>query len=378
MRVLLFTGKGGVGKSTLAAATAAHAAASGCRTLLISTDPAHSIPDLIDDAELLDTHLVDITARREASWHVIEQYLERLFVELGVDHVEAEALTNLPAVDDVLALLEVADHLRDVSYDVVVIDAPPTAETMRLLTLPEALATLLRKLGTTRAALARLVVDVPTPRPEVFVALESVIAELVELRALLTGPSTSLRVVTTADAVVLAETRRTVAALTLHGYRIDAVIANRVFTTDGADEWRAAWAERQEKQIALLAQELHGVPVLTAAYAQAEPVGCDELVRFARAVYADRDPSDILGVAPGHRWYPTDAGYEYVIPMPYTERAQVQCSRVDDDLIVEAGTARRAFALPAVLRRCTISHAAWKDGSLHIRFVPNPEVWPQS
>lgn len=376
MRVLVFTGKGGVGKSTLAAASAALAGATGHRTLLISTDAAHSVPDILDDAEGVDTHLVDVTQRRAATWAGIEQYLAKLFVELGVDHVEAEALTNLPAVDDVLALLEVAQRLMDSTYEVAVIDAPPTAETLRLLTLPEALSTLLRKLGTTRSALARLVVNVPAPKPEMLLELESVIDELVALRALLTGPATSIRVVTTADPVVLAETRRTVSALTLHGYRIDAVIANRVFAMDGADEWRGAWAERQEKQVALLAQELPGVPVLTGLYAQSEPVGSDALVRFAHQVYADRDPLDILGVTPGHRWYPTDAGYEYVVPMPYVERAGVRCTRIGDDVVIDAANARRTFALPPVLRRCAISTAAWKDGSLVIRFVPDPTVWP--
>ena len=378
MRVLVFTGKGGVGKSTLAAATAVHAAHTDHRTLLLSADPAHTLPDLIAAREGLDLHLIDVADRRAATWGVIEGYLANLFVELGIDHVEAQALTNLPAVDDVLALLDVAAVVRSDSWDVVVVDAPPTAETMRLLTLPEALATLLRKLGTTRSALARLVIDVPMPRPEVFVALDELMAELMELRALLTGPMTSLRVVTTADQVVLAESRRIVTALTLHGYRIDAVIANRVFNGDGADPWRATWAERQEKQIALLAQELPGVPVLIGVYQEDEPVGDDDLLRFAGSVYHDRDPLDILGVAPGHRWYPTDEGYEYVVPMPYAQRVSVRCSRVDDDLVIETSGAKRTFGLPPVLRRCVITTAAWNQDSLYIRFVPNLELWPST
>lgn len=380
MRVLVFTGKGGVGKSTLAAATAAHSARTGHRTLLISTDAAHSTTDIIDPDVQLEIRLVDVAARRARSWGSIEQYLHDLLAGLGIEHVEAAELTNVPAVDDVLALLEILDAVRSDAFDVVVIDAPPTAETMRFLTLPEAMSTLLGKLTPSVSRLSRLVLDrtldLPLPSAQTYEALGAVIADLAELREILTGPQTSIRLITTADSVVLAETRRTISSLTLHGYHLDCVIANRVFAIDGADEWRAQWAATQEKNVALVSQELAPLPVLVAPYEACEPMGIDSLTDLASRVYSHRDPLAMLGVAPSFHVAPVSGGFDFIIPMPYLERRDVQLARVDEDLVIETPNARRVLTLPSALRRCSIEAATWREGSLYIHFVPHTELWP--
>ena len=218
--------------------------------------------------------------------------------------------------------------------------------------------------------------DIPLPSAQTFDALGAVIADLAELRDILTGPQTSIRLITTADSVVLAETRRTISSLTLHGYHLDCVIANRVFDTDGADEWRAQWGVSQEKNVALVSEELAPLPVLVAPYEACEPVGIDALVGLAARVYTHRDPLAMLGIAPSFHVAPVPGGFDFIIPMPYLERRDVQLARVEEDLVIQTPSARRVLTLPSALQRCSIEAATWRDGSLYIRFVPQTELWP--
>src|SRR5690348_12999252 len=253
MRVLLFTGKGGVGKTTAAAGTAALAARRGLKTLVLSTDAAHSLADALavpagpEPAEVeggLYVQQVDTQRRFEQSWSAVRDYLLTVLDAAGVDALAAEELTVLPGAEEVLALLEVRDQVRSGLWDVVVVDCAPTAETLRLLALPDALGWYVervfpverRVVKSLRPVLGR-VAGVPMPRDQVFDAMERLHAELAEVRTVLTDARTSVRLVLTPEAVVVAEARRTLTSLSLFGYRVDAVVANRVFPADGADAW---------------------------------------------------------------------------------------------------------------------------------------------
>ncbi len=266
MRVLLFTGKGGVGKSTLAAGTAALAAAAGHRTLVLSTDAAHSLADAFDlpgDARSLSeptevadrlwVQQVDAQLRFEQSWTDIQRYLLSVLDVVGVDPVAAEELTVIPGAEEVLALLELRVHAAAGRWDVVVVDCAPTAETLRLLALPEALGWYMQRVlpverrvvKALRPVLTRAA-GVPMPGDTVFDAVERLHAELDEVRTLLTGPAATVRLVLTPEAVVLAEARRSYTTLSLFGYRVDGVVANRVFPAADADDWRAGWVVAQD------------------------------------------------------------------------------------------------------------------------------------
>ncbi|MGH3745697.1 MAG: ArsA family ATPase, partial [Mycobacteriales bacterium] len=258
MRVVLFTGKGGVGKTTVAAATAARAAALGRKGLVVSTDPAHSLGDALGTALTEEPqeiegglHAAQVDTQRafERSWSAVQRYLLAVLDASGVDPVDAAELTVLPGAEEVLALLAVRDAARSGRFDLVCVDCAPTAETLRLLRLPELLRWWLDRVlpaerRVARALLSR-VASVPVPDPTVFEAVQRLQTELADVRALLTDPATSsVRLVLTPEAVVVAEARRTLTALSLHGYRVDGVVANRVFPA-GGDAWRTRWAAAQ-------------------------------------------------------------------------------------------------------------------------------------
>ncbi|MBO0842753.1 MAG: ArsA family ATPase, partial [Nocardioides sp.] len=256
MRVLLFTGKGGVGKSTVSAGTAALAAARGLRTLVLSTDTAHSLGDAfgvpegrigadpVEVAPSLYVEQVDAQLRFEQSWAGIQHYLLTVLDAAGVDRVAAEEITVIPGAEEVFALLELRRLAASGEWEVIVVDCAPTAETLRLLALPEALGWYLerilpvqRRLVKTFRPVLTKAAGVPMPTDPVFDALVAFHDELSEVRDLLSGPDASVRIVLTPERMVLAEARRSWTTLSLYGYRVDGVVANRVFPSEGADDW---------------------------------------------------------------------------------------------------------------------------------------------
>ena len=258
MRVVLFTGKGGVGKTTSAAATAVRAAGDGQRTLVLSTDPAHSLGDALDTllgpeptpvAPRLYGLQIDTQRRFEQSWDQIRGYLTTILTQGGLDGVTADELVVLPGAQEVLALLEVREQAMSGDYDVIVVDCAPTAETLRLLALPEALRWYFDRLYPTHRRLARsvrpLLARGAIPDDDVFGAVERLHEQLAAVQALLTDPATtSVRLVLTPESVVLAEARRTFTSLALYGFAVDGVIANRLIPGGGDDPWRNAWVSR--------------------------------------------------------------------------------------------------------------------------------------
>jgi arsenite-transporting ATPase len=391
VRLLLFTGKGGVGKTTVAAGTAALAASRGLKTLVLSTDAAHSLGDAFghqagpEPTELdagLFVQQVDAQGRFERSWGEVQDYLLSVLSAAGVDPIEAEELTVLPGAEEILALLEVRDQVASDRWDVVVVDCAPTAETLRLLALPDALGWYMdrvfpverRVVRTLRPVLGR-VAGVPMPRDRVFDAVERLHGELRSARAALTAPWASVRLVLTPESVVVAEARRTLTSLSLYGYRVDAVVANRVFPPSGDDPWRAGWVQAQEEQLAEVAQSFAPLPVLRAAYGRREPVGVDALVDLAAATYRDVDPVAEPSVEDPVQV--SRSGDEFVLSLalPLADRATTDLARVGDDLVVTVGGHRRVLALPSALRRCVVAGAALREGRLRVRFEPDPDQW---
>ncbi len=386
MRVLLFTGKGGVGKTTAAAATATLAATRGLKTLVLSTDAAHSLGDAFD-AELgnepteLDPGLyaqqVDGQRRFEQTWREIQDYLLSVLDQAGVDRIEAEEITVLPGAEEVLALLEVRRQVADGPWDLVVVDCAPTAETLRLLALPEALTWYMdrvwpverRMVKTLRPVLTRMT-GMPMPEGRVFDAVERLYAELREVRAALVDPArTSVRLVLTPEAVVVAESRRTLTTLSLFGYRVDGVIANRVFPPGGNDTWRAGWVAAQAEQLAEVDASFAPLPVYRSPYRASEPVGLAELAAFAAAAYGDSDPF-VVPDGPEPMTLDRDgAGYRLSLALPLADRSAVDLMRKGDELVLTVAGHRRVLSLPTALRDTTVTGAQLLDGRLAVSFT---------
>ena len=299
MRILFFTGKGGVGKTTVAAATALHCARRGIKTLLLSADSAHSVGDVLgvavpaDPAEVAEglyaAHL-DPQARFEDAWGVLRHRLAALFDQGGADPVTAEELTVLPGIEEVLALLQVREHARAGRFDAIVVDCGPSAETLRLLALPDALSWYLERMlpaqrrvaRGTRPLAALLGAGASLPSDGLFDGVLALAEDLRSVRDVVADPGTSVRLVLTPESMVVAEARRTRTALALYGYRLDGAVINRLMAPGtGTGKWATSWQAAQREQLELIAQSFPDVPTATVAYRPREPIGAAELGEVA-------------------------------------------------------------------------------------------------
>jgi arsenite-transporting ATPase len=388
VRVLLFTGKGGVGKTTTAAATAARAAAQGLKTLVLSTDPAHSLGDALgvelsgEPVEVADGLLamqVDAQRAFERSWRDVQDYLRSVLERAGVDALQAEELTVLPGAEEVLALLELRKQARSDRYDLIVVDCAPTGETLRLLALPEALSWYVDKVFPVHRRAMRVVRPLlsrvaAVPEDGVFEAIARLHAELSEVRELLTAPSTSVRLVLTPEAVVLAEARRTLTSLALYGYRVDGLVANRVVPVSD-DPWMAGWVASQRALLASIRTDAAPLPVLESPYAAGEPVGLDALLAFADTLYGATDPTEVVRTEELLQVSRDSDGFLLSLALPLARIEDLELARSGDDLVVTLGGHRRLLALPAALRRCTVAGARLVEARLVVRFEPDPMLW---
>lgn len=400
---MLFAGKGGVGKTTLAAGTAAAASAQGHKTLVVSTDPAHSLSDVletpltgepIDLDRGLSAAQVHTRALVDGAWPRLQAHLGALLESAGVDELSAAELTVLPGVEELLALSEVHRLARAAPADLVVVDCAATAESLRLFALPEAAATYLERLFPTHRRLVRGMfgsgAGAADRRAEQVADALGRLAERVEgLRSWLTdGRTTGVRLVLTPERVAAAETRRAVGALTLQGIRVEALLANRLVpaVAPGARGAAASWlrARRSEQEAVLdtLRADLPELTLHTVEHRAREPVGSAALADLAEQLSVAEHPN---GTA-GDRAAPLlglqraggsglDSEYRLRVSIPLLERDEVELARVGDELAVTASGHRRLITLPSVLRRCVLTDAEVDAEGLLIRFRPDPALW---
>ena len=385
VRIIRFTGQGGVGKTTSAAGTAALAARAGHRTLVLSTDAAHSLGDAFGvrvgrEPTELDTnlwvHQVDAQRRFERSWGEIQGYLMSVLDAAGVDPITAEELTVIPGAEEVLALLELRNHVVSGEWAGVIVDCAPTAETLRLLALPEALGWYMtRVFGVQRRVVRALrpvltrAAGVPMPEDSVFDAVERLHADLEHVQQILTEKDATVRLVLTPEAVVVAEARRSLTTLSLYGYRVDGVIANRVFPEGEGDAWRERWVTAQKSVLAEVRQSFADLPIWRSGYRADEPMGVAALASFAEAAYDGHDPLALPEGGDGPMTITrTSTGAVLRIALPFAQKQDVDLARHGDELVVTVGSYRRLLSLPAALSRHTVSAARVEDGSLQVRF----------
>jgi len=385
MRVLLFTGKGGVGKTTVAAATAAQCAQDGLRTIVLSTDPAHSLADVFDAplgdqpepvAERLWGQQLNARLRFEEAWNDIRSYLVDVLDWAGADAVEAEELAVVPGLDEVFALADIKAFATSGDYDVVVVDCAPTAETIRLLSLPDVLGWYMEKIFDTQRRLTRLarpvvqrMTGVPIAGDGVFSAMRRFYDRLDGVRDILTdGAVTSARIVVNPERIVVAEARRTFTYLSLFGYHVDSVVVNRVLPADLDVPWFAQWKASQAAQLEEITGAFAPLPLLVAELASDEVVGWDSLLTFAKGLYGETDATDRLSDSEPFRVEGSGDALCLSLRLPDTTGADVQLSRADDELILTLGPLRRAIVLPDSLARRSVAGARFVDGRLVIEF----------
>lgn len=382
MRVLLFTGKGGVGKSTVAAATALRCAELGYRTIAVSADPAHSLADAFDLAGSEETMPVrpglvvrqaDARARLEAQWDHVQRWLADVWRWSGAQGLVAEELAVVPGLDEVFALCELEALVRGDEHDVVVIDCGPTAETLRLLSLPSVLDWYLTRALPTSRRVAKVVrpmvgrvSDLPMPGDEVFAGASVVFEQLGRARdVLLDRHTTAVRLVVQPERVVLAEARRTYGYLSLFGYSLDAVIANRVQRTDQGD---GEWQRIHAAHLADLGDDFAPVPVDIVSCMTREPCGLSALGELADDLYGSADPTLNRSNEEAIRLDDSGAGPCLDIHLPFLDHDDIGLTRKAGDLLVRVGPYRRAIGLPDTLRRRRVEKAALVDGWLSLTF----------
>ena len=385
MRILLFTGKGGVGKTTAAAATAVRCADAGLKTMVISTDPAHSLADAFDvplgnvGTQITGTlwgQQLDAQERMEDSWADIQSYLMEVLDWAGVDAIEAEELSVIPGLDEIFALTDIKTYATSGLWDVLVVDCAPTAETIRFLSLPDILSWYMqrlfpvgRRLNKVVAPVLSRVTSLPVARDHVFSALSRFYDRLDGVREILTdGATTNVRLVVNPERMVIAEARRTYTYLSLFGYRVDAVIANRLLPDEVSDPWFATWKELHAAHLATIEEGFAPLPVLRAPLAADELVGVDRLRWFGAAVYGDGDAAAALYEGDPLRVERRGSSYVLTLALPFADRDELELSRREDELLVRVGPYRRAVVLPDSLRRRVVAEAGLRDGKLTVVF----------
>ena len=384
--MLLFTGKGGVGKTTTAAATALACADRGARTLAISTDPAHSLADALDVAlgdrptpvaEHLHGQQLDARLRLEQQWGDLRTFLSDVLDWAGVRAIEAEELTLLPGLEEILALTDLVTLVESGEWDVVVVDCAPTAETLRLLSLPEILSWWMGRLFPLTRQMTRLVgpvmrqmTSLPVADDQVFASADRLYQRLSAVRDLLAdGEVTSVRLVVNPERVVIAEARRTATYLALFGYRVDAVVVNRLLPDAVTDPWFDRHRAAQREHLASIEAGFAPVPVLPSELAQEEPVGLELLRRFAMGVYGRKDPARHLHDGEVLEVSRVDGTWVLALRLPFTDRRDVALVRRGDELIVSVGPYRRAILLPDSLHARKVVDASVKEGRLSVVFA---------
>ncbi len=386
-RILLYTGKGGVGKMSIAAATALLCADRGLRTIVLSTDIAHSLADAFDVplgpeptriVENLDGQEPDVYFNIARYWRTIQNYVAELFAWRGLDEVMAEEMTVLPGMDELGNLLWIADHFESELYDVIVVDAAPTGETLRLLSLPEAsrwwverIAPIGRRVSRLGGPVLQRMLGVPMPRPEVFQAAERLILRLDRLHKLLADPdSSTVRVVLSLDKLSMEEAKRSFTYFHLFGYPSDLIIANRVLPEEVGGGHLGSLRKIQQGYLPTLEQEFGPVPVRTVPWFDREMVGIDRLREVGQALFGESDPTDILYRGRPYEVLHENGSYLVKLELPFASRDEVRLSRTGDEVIVHVGAWRRSLVLPRVLVNAQTNGAKMDGNTLTIRFDP--------
>jgi arsenite/tail-anchored protein-transporting ATPase len=383
-RIVLHTGKGGVGKTSVAAATARRVAAAGARTLVLSTDPAHSLADVLcaevgDEpvavADGLWAEQVEAQAELERNWAAVRSWLSGQLLRRGVDRITAEELTVPAGLDEVFALLRLRRHVESGEFDVVVVDCAPTGETLRLLSLPDVARWWLQRVvplqeGVLDAArpFARAMLDVALPGDDVFADVTTLVRSVLEMNEVLRDAErASVRLVMTPERLAVDEARRTFTYLNLYGFPVDAVVVNRVFPEE-VGAYFGAWRERQEAELRDVVSAFAPVPVLRAPFFAEEVRGASMLDRLAEEAFGELDAAAVLHEGAAEQLEIAADAARLRLPLPLAARGEISLQKVGSELVVRVDAHKRTLLLPPALEGWRARGAAFDEGELLVDF----------
>ena len=385
-RTILYTGKGGVGKTSVAACTARACAASGLRTLVISTDPAHSLSESLGAAlgpkpspagDWLWGQEVNAQDEMERHWSGVQEWLGELFVERGIDRISAQELTVPPGMDELFSLLRLQAAHESADWDAIIVDCAPTGETLRLLSFPdvarwwiEKVFPLERQILAAARPLARSLLDIQLPSQAVFADIQRLSRNLIEMNEILRDRERcTVRLVMNPDKMVIGEAMRTFTYLNLYGYLTDAVIVNRIFPSEVGDYF-AGWRRMQEEHLELVRSAFAPVPVLCAPYFDTEVLGGEMLDRLGDALFAsgEHDPAAVLHDSLSQELKVSDDGAELRLALPFARKGDISLKKIGLELIVGVDGQRRTIILPSAMAAFQPTAATFEDGTLAVTF----------
>jgi arsenite-transporting ATPase len=385
LRTILYTGKGGVGKTSVAAATALKAARDGKRVLVMSTDPAHSLSDAFDEnvgpepremADGLWAQEADQGTMIQDHWAEIHGYVTSLFEWQGSEGLAAEELAILPGMDELFGLLAVREHHREGRYDALILDAAPTGETLKLLSLPDQASWYVEKIFPLQRRVAKMVRPFarrardlpPLPEDSVFGAAQRLYGALTEVEEILTDrESASVRLVVNAEKMVVAEARRAYTYLNLYDYGVDAVVVNRLLPEEVSDPYFAAWRESQALHLRSIEDSFSPIPLLKSRLFDREMYGMEALAALAEDAFEGVDPLAVLFRGATHRIERNGAGYEVVFNLPLARKGAVDLTKKGAELFVRVGGYRRNVLLPDSIAALSAVGASIEGGELRVR-----------
>ncbi|MBI5310963.1 MAG: ArsA family ATPase [Actinobacteria bacterium] len=386
-RTILYTGKGGVGKTSVATATALACARAGLRTVVMSTDPAHSLSDSLDTelgsaprevAANLFAQEVQANEEMERHWASVQGWLSQLLADRGMERITAEELTVPPGFDELFALLQIKEHHDSGEYDVVVVDCAPTGETLRLLSFPDVAKWWIdkvfpweKRLMAAARPIAKTFLDLPLPDKAVYDEVEKLVGSLVAMNEILRDRAqTSVRLVMTPDRMVVSEAMRTFTYLNLYGYLTDAVIVNRLFPPELDGGYFSGWRETQLRHLELVASAFEPVPVLTAPYFDEEVIGEKMLGRLADHVFDDAPgaPGDVLFDTLIQDISVDGDNATLLLSLPFVEKGDIGLNKIGLEVVIRVGDQKRTLMLPSSLSGYKPSGAKIEDGRLRVDF----------
>lgn len=390
-RIILYTGKGGVGKTSVSAATALRCADLGYRTIVLSTDAAHSLGDSFDTplgptptaiAPNLWGQEVDVLHQMDEYWGTVQEYLSGLLVWRGADSLVAQEASVLPGMEELASLLQIT-HLHDSGdYDVIIVDCAPTGETLKFLSFPEAARWYLsqifpvqRKVAQLAGPLIRAMTDIPTPDDRVFDSIKELLIQLDRMHELLTDHQrSSVRIVLNPEKMVVKEAQRSFTYLSLYGFPTDAIISNRILPAFISDAYLQGWKDMQEKYGQLVEQAFSPLPIFKVPLFDQEMLGLPMLRRMAEAIHGDKDPTQVLYDGQPQTIVPSNSGYDLRLRLPLVDRGAVDLGRFGDELVIDIGNFRRNLILPRSLAGLDVSKASFSGDTLIVHFTsPSPE-----
>lgn len=386
MRIILYTGKGGVGKTSIAAATACKIARSGKKVLIMSTDQAHSLGDsfeqkLNNKPVMVSDHLyameIDAVAESEEAWGNMQSYIKQILTSRSQSGLEAEELLVFPGLEELFSLLKILDYYEKGEYDVLIVDCAPTGETLSLLKFPEMFGGFIEKVLPMKRKAAKIggpliekLAKVPMPKDDVFDDIDALTARLGALQKLMGNKEiVSLRIVTTPEKIVIKEAKRNYTCLHMYNYNVDAIIINRIYPGKALEGYFNHWVKLQEEGITEIEESFHKLPIFRLELQQKEIRSLPVLEEVAQILYQDQEPTAVFAKEKIFTVHKCEEGYRMEINLPFADKQEMDLNQKGGELILGIKNERRRFLLPDSIKSKEIQSAKYEDGKLKLFLI---------